>query len=183
MEQLQRAAIVFSLIERLFSNGSWCGETHIQKSTYFLQELFEVPLEYNFILYKYGPFSFDFRDELLSWRADDLLRIEIRNQYGPSILPSENGIKIETLYSRTLGKYARHIDAVSSKLGTMGVTQLERWATAFYVTRKSEGSQDIELRARQITDLKPHVSYEDATQAIKDVDSFIAESKSFVLTC
>lgn len=49
MEGLQRAAVVFSLIDALSAAGSWCGETHIQKATYFLQEMLDVQLGYDFI--------------------------------------------------------------------------------------------------------------------------------------
>ena len=44
MERLKRYAIVLSLIEQLRERGGWCGETHIQKTTYFLQNLLKVPL-------------------------------------------------------------------------------------------------------------------------------------------
>jgi uncharacterized protein YwgA len=59
MDRLRRAAILTRLIEQLRNGGSWCGETHVQKATFFLQELLNVPLSLDFILYKHGPFSFD----------------------------------------------------------------------------------------------------------------------------
>ena len=48
MKRLQRAAIVTELAEQLTAQGSWCGETHLQKATYFLQELLEVPTGFEF---------------------------------------------------------------------------------------------------------------------------------------
>ena len=71
MERLQRAAVLLSLIEQLKDRGSWCGDTHIQKTTYFLQELLKVPLGFEFILYKHGPYSFDLEDEITALRAVD----------------------------------------------------------------------------------------------------------------
>ena len=64
MTRLQRVAVLTKLTEKLHESGSWCGETHLQKAAYFLQELFNVLLVYEFILYKHGPFSFALRDEL-----------------------------------------------------------------------------------------------------------------------
>lgn len=55
MNRTQRQAILLALIQRLREKGSWCGETHIQKSAYFLQELLGVPLDLNVIFYKHGP--------------------------------------------------------------------------------------------------------------------------------
>ena len=37
----------------------------------------EVPTGFEFILYMYGPFSFDLSDELTSIRADGLLKIAV----------------------------------------------------------------------------------------------------------
>ena len=59
MDRLRRAAILTQLVGNLRREGSWCGETHVQKATFFLQELMEVPLGFNFVLNKHGPFSFD----------------------------------------------------------------------------------------------------------------------------
>src|SRR6266545_4036200 len=64
MKRLQRAALLTELVEQMRAHDSWCGETHLQKATYFLQELLDVEMDYDFVLYKHGPFSFDLRDEL-----------------------------------------------------------------------------------------------------------------------
>jgi hypothetical protein len=79
MNRLKRDAVILSLIENLKKKGSWCGETHILKATYFLQELFDLPLGFEFILYKHGPFSFDLSDEFTAMRADMLLKIQPPN--------------------------------------------------------------------------------------------------------
>ena len=44
MNRLQRAAILLTLLDALRQRGSWCGETHLQKSVYFLEEMCGVPL-------------------------------------------------------------------------------------------------------------------------------------------
>ena len=53
MKKLQRDAVLLSLINEMKARGSWCGETHIQKATYFLQELLGVPMNFEFILYNW----------------------------------------------------------------------------------------------------------------------------------
>lgn len=76
MDRLKRGAILVQLVRELRENGSWCGETHLQKGTYLLQELTKVPLGLEFILYKHGPFSFDLRDELTGLRADEVIALQ-----------------------------------------------------------------------------------------------------------
>ena len=72
MESIKRQVILLSLIESMKDNGSWCGETHIQKSMYFLQTMFLVPTDFEYILYKHGPFSFELRDSLGDMRGNML---------------------------------------------------------------------------------------------------------------
>src|SRR6266508_496167 len=76
MKRLQRAALLTELVEQMRAHDSWCGETHLQKATYFLQELLDVEMDYDFVLYKHGPFSFDLRDELGDFVSDKLIRYQ-----------------------------------------------------------------------------------------------------------
>ena len=178
MERLQRDAVILSLIENLRTKGSWCGETHIQKATYFVQELLRVPLEFEFVLYKHGPYSFDLSDELTAMRADALLKLQPQQPpYGPSFIHGIGSKLIKKRYPKTLKKYNPMVKFVANKLGDKGVTELERLATALYVTREIETDNSIEARAQCIHKLKPHVSLDEARDAVNVVDNFIEESR------
>jgi len=170
MKRRQREAVLLALGNALREHGSWCGETHLQKATYFLQELAGVPLETHFILYKHGPFSFELRDELTSMRADGLLEMQIQPPpYGPSFVLGDGGKKLMERWPKTLKRYKDVIEFVAQNLGPLGVSELERWATALYVTKKQSG-KSIDDRARCIHALKPHVSVEDAKAAVAIAD-------------
>ncbi|CAG0962907.1 hypothetical protein METP2_00910 [Methanosarcinales archaeon] len=177
MKRLQRDAVILSLIENLRAKGSWCGETHIQKATYFIQELLGVPLEFEFVLYKHGPYSFDLSDELTAMRADALLKLQPQPYpYGPSFSHTIGSKLIKKRYPKTLKKYNPMVRFIADKLGDKGVTELERLATALYVTREINIDNSIESRAQCIHKLKPHVSLDEARDAIRAVDIFIEES-------
>ena len=77
MDRLQRTALIFELTKKMRERGSWCGETHLQKATFWAEECFSLPLGFDFILYKHGPFSFDLRDELTSMRCRALVRAAV----------------------------------------------------------------------------------------------------------
>lgn len=175
MGRMKNAALITRLVERLREQGSWCGETHIQKTTYFLQKLMNVPLGFDFILYKHGPFSFGLRDELTALRADELLTLEPDARYSPRIAPTEKCRHIQSRFPRTLNKYDRSISFVARKLGSKGVVQLERLGTALYVELQEDVSSD--QRIRKIVALKPHISEHDARRAVSDVDRIIADSR------
>jgi uncharacterized protein YwgA len=170
MNSLQRAAVLVSLVEALDNEGSWCGETHIQKSAYFLQELLEMPLGFSFILHKYGPYSFDLNDELAALRADEFLRLYARDPlYGPSYVPDELSKPLEERFPKTLARYKERIEFVAKTLGECGVADLERLATALYVRKSKDGLKQAEV-AKRIVSLKPHISFESALSAVEQVD-------------
>jgi len=177
MNRLRQAAILLDLSERLRKRGSWCGETHIQKATYFLQELLNAPIGFNFILYKHGPFSFDLRDMLTAMRADGLLELVPQDPYGPSFVPTNQGLKLRKLYPKTLGKFKRKIEFVSDTLADKNVSELEKLATALFVALEEPSGSSVERRAQLISELKPHVDLADAERAVKLVDRIRADAR------
>lgn len=180
MDRLKRAALLTCLLQKLREKGSWCGETHLQKATFFLQKLMEVPLGFDFILYKHGPFSFDLRDELTSLRADGLVRLVPQWPYGPIIIATELAGELQNNYNRTLKLHEAKIAFVADKLGGKGVADLERLATALYVTGQQTTDEPTEKRAKNLSKLKPHISVEQAIAAINEVDQIIAEAQAIL---
>jgi hypothetical protein len=166
MERLERATVVATLASALQDAGSWCGETHIQKASYFLQELFEVPLGYDFVLYKHGPFSFDFHDDLTAMQGDFLLSLRRRMPgYGPSFEVTEHGARLRTRHQQVQDRYREDIKRVAEIVGDKPVSELERLATALYVIRE-DSTRNIERQSARIVELKPHVSDDDARSAV-----------------
>jgi hypothetical protein len=179
MDRLKRAAILTRLIQELRHNGSWCGETHVQKAAFFLQELMRVPLGLEFILYKHGPFSFDLRDELTGLRADGLVSLEPQWPYGPRIALTGGSEYIQQVFSKTLGTYGVAISFIGEKLGDKDVSELERLATALYVTGRSEAGASVDRRAESLTKLKPHIPKENAAIAVATVDRINDEARLY----
>lgn len=180
MDRLQRAALITRLLQKLREKGSWCGEMHAQKTAFFLQELLEVPLEFDFILYKYGPFSFDLRDELTSMMADGLIRLNPQWPYGPHIIPTNLAERIQDAYGKTLKKHTDKIAFVADKLGPKDIRELERLATALYLTLEQGTDESCDERANKLTNLKPHISYDQAKAPIEEVDRMIKEANEIL---
>ncbi len=176
MDRMRNGVVLTKLMEELRAQGSWCGETHVQKAMFFVQELMNVPTQFEFILYKHGPFSFDLRDELTALRADRLMEIEPQS-YGAKLVPTERSQYVRKYYGKTAARYASAISFVAERLGKRGVTELERLGTAFYVSRRSKDSgASVNDRANRIIELKPHISAVQALQAVEEVDRLIAEA-------
>jgi len=174
MKRLQRDTIVLALCDEMKTKGSWCGETHLQKAVYFLQELAGVPTGFEFVLYKHGMFSFDLREELAAMRADRLLQLKARRvPYSPSIVTTPSGQRTQKRFPKTLSKYRSHIRFIAEYLADKGVADLERLSTALYVTKLNGAEPTAEERAEQIHSLKQHVTVGEARRAVETVDQMI----------
>ena len=171
MDRLQKAALLTQTIEELEDQGSWCGETHIQKAVYLLQALFGTPTDFDFVLYRHGPFSFDLRAELTALRADELVRLSYVNQeYGPRILITERAQKLGDRYPKTIARHQAAISFVAQSVGSKNVSELERIATAVWVTKHSKKSTPVSTRSKALQEIKPHISDVLAREAIQTAD-------------
>jgi uncharacterized protein YwgA len=179
MTEEHKDVVLLSFVKLLFKKGSWCGETHVQKATYFLQELLQVPLGFEFIFYKHGPYSFDLNDQITSLRADLLLTVKSRDPYGPSILSGENAASFLERFPKTRERYRDQAEFVAKRLGRKNVTELERLATALFVTKNELPEGTVEARAARINELKPHVALDLARAAVEEYDQLADEAKSF----
>src|SRR5690348_571315 len=92
MKELQRYAVLAALLDKLHQANVWCNELRVPKTVFLLQELLGVPLEYPFIFYMHGPFSFELTDDLTAIRASGLLGIEGKPYpWGPAFVVAPRG--------------------------------------------------------------------------------------------
>jgi hypothetical protein len=75
-----------------------------------------------------------------------------------------------------LKNYANKIQFVAERAGTLGVADLERLATALYITFNENGL-DVS-RAERITQLKPHIRIDEARDAVRNVDAIRRDAAS-----
>lgn len=178
MNRLAQEAVLIGLARRLEEQGSWSGETHVQKAAYLVSELLAIPFDFNFILYKHGPFSFELREELGSLRADRLLdRVPQGPKYGPRMLVTDRGRELEQRFDRSLHRYAQGLDWIAEHIDSRGVLDLERLATAMWVTRQLGEHASVDARARELVKLKSHVPLDIAVEAVEEIDELQREAR------
>ena len=172
MNKGQRYALLLSLANEMQRRGSWCGETHIQKGTFLLQELFESDIDYEFILYKHGPFSFDLHEDLIGMQADGLLEPVVRDvRYRPTFIATGDASEFLTRFPRTIERNKKGMVGVAKFLGKKGIAELERLATALYIKRQDDS--DLESRAKKLIRIKPHIQLLDAREATREIDELV----------
>ena len=143
MEQLSyssRCTLVVDLVKRLRKQGSWCGETHLQKALFILQDISKSNFGYKYIIYKHGPYSFELNSELAAMRAANILEFQFpKDGYGPSIQATTFGARIYDTNKENIEKYLGVNQFLAEWFATSDVRHLEKVATAYYVTKKIPG--------------------------------------------
>lgn len=169
MGRLQRFSLLCMLTDELRSQSSWGGETHLQKSVFLFRDLAGVPSEYEFTLYKHGPFSFELRNELNEMLAFGILALHPNPYpYGPSFEVTPSGRQFQSRFPKTSAKYRAAVEFVARAVGEKNAVELERMSTALLVTRERPGLDDEKV-AHLVTELKPHVSFAQALQATSEL--------------
>lgn len=176
MTASERFVILLDLAADLRNHGSWAGETHVQKAMYLLQELFGFPAEFQFVVYRHGPFSFDLRESLDQMEAERL--IELQEQpypFGPRIAEGRSAprLRASTQYAQA---FKKQITFVSLELGNAGVSDLERIATALFVSVDSAIAP--EDRAQRLLELKPHLALPEVENAFTRLDEICKAASS-----
>ena len=166
MKSIDRRSLIIKLVAAMRKEGSWAGETHIQKCVFFIQEMLGVPMGYKFVLYKHGAYSFELRTDLASMRADLQLDVEPRYPYGPSFILGQRGDQ----HSDQASEYDTAVQFVSQELAAMEARDLERLSTALFVQSREFRSDDNEVASR-VTEFKPHISATAARDAVETINS------------
>ncbi len=176
MDLLRKIALVSELLDRIRANNVWAGPVHLQKSMFFLQEMRGVPLDFEFVLYRYGPYSFELQDEIEYIRGSGFLKWFFHDSpgYATGLETTEASRNIRDKLPKLMDKYEDDLAFVSENIGPMRSMQLERVSTSFYYMVKGlEGDEDI---AREVCKVKPHIDYSDAAEAVQQVRQFAEQS-------
>ena len=181
MERLSyssRCALMVDLVKGLREKGSWCGETHLQKAIFILQDISNSNFGYKFVIYKHGPYSFELNSELTGMRAASILEFQFpREGYGPSISPTSFGEWVHKVNNENIEAYFPIVNFLADWFASSDVKHLEKVATAYFVTKKNPRDPALE-RARKLNLLKPHVDIHAAQEAVRIVDEKRKEAKS-----
>ena len=177
MYRLQRAAVLTRLMEKLRQHDSPCGETQMQQAAFLLQKLANVPLDLQFVLYRYGPYCFELRDELTALRADGLVRLAPMGHKTHGFVPTDQSAYIQNLYRPTLRRYEDHLMFVAAALGDRGPAALERLNMAVHASQRPETGETVEEKIAWMRRLKPHIPIDLAGAAFNEAQRLAEEAR------
>jgi hypothetical protein len=172
-DELRDSAILGTIVARVETTRRFCGETLLQKSAYFLKELFGAPISAPFRIYYYGPFSFDLRDTLGTMEALEIVQTA-PHEFGATYRAGKRYPQLEQRFQRTLERLEPGLAWVQRELVPLKVKELEPLATALFLRRENASASADQLAGR-LHEIKPHVSVDAARGALKRVEGWIAE--------
>jgi uncharacterized protein YwgA len=160
MEETLRSEIIQYLVDKYHR----LGKVQLQKTIYFLQEVFQVPTGYDYVMHYYGPYSFDLDDTLSEMQGNGVLSINNilypAGYIGYDISLGKNARSDLKLAS----KYKDKVDQVVNIFKPMDAQTLELWATIHFVNsildEKGKDSSK-ETVVREVNLLKPKFSEKD----------------------
>lgn len=147
------------------------GKTVLQKLVYILQEVYEVPCGYDYILYNYGPYSEALADDLSFFASMDGVKIEWGQGPGYRI---KKDVKTSHFRERGKGfltKYAPQIEKVVREFGGMNAKELELRSTILYVSREEPLGKEVLLN--RVKEIKPHFSVGEIDSAYQELQHLL----------
>ncbi len=133
MTKQEQYALVLSLMDALHDNKSWCGETRIQKNMYLLHELKRVEADWDFVLYKYGPYSFELHDNLEEMSFLELIEGKSQKYYGPRLFLTDKGKGFMKKHFPEKEDTKNAVTETARIYGPNNVQALEKCATAIFL--------------------------------------------------
>jgi uncharacterized protein YwgA len=170
-ERWNQYGIIADLAMKLNHVSPQFGKTALQKMVYILQEVYEIPCDYEFILYNYGPYSGDLAKDLSFFASMDGVKVEWSQKLGYNILPADKTDHFRQRAQEFLSEYDDKIREAIGIFGRMTARELELRSTIIYVF--NESSTDNKMLISRVKEIKPHYSEDEidsAIQELKEID-------------
>lgn len=166
-ERWDQYGIIAELAVRLKDVSPQFGKTVLQKMIYILQEVYEIPCDYEYVLYNYGPYSGDLAKDLSFFASMDGVKVEWSQNLGYKIQPVAKTDHFRQRAQEFLNKYDVKIGEAIDIFGRMTARELELRSTIIYVAKES--SMDNKTMMSRIYEIKPHFSPEEIGSAIEQL--------------
>lgn len=139
------------------------GETHIQKLVYLMLMKNKIPFGYEYILYDYGPWSFDLAKDIKFLEAAHLVRkLPDPSGFGFKYIPNEDVSLVREIYKsvRDETPWADKVNNIIEKYKDTHAKRLALLATFIYVYHKHPRENKAEV-IELVKKIKPlHNDYE-----------------------
>lgn len=148
MNKEERFKVLLYIINKLHKKMNRSGETHIQKLVYLMIMKNKIQFNYDYILYDYGPWSFDLMDDLKFLENAHLVKkFPDPSGFGFKYIPNEdmNFVKDINKTVRDEIPWSHKIDEVINDYKGTHAKRLALLATFIYVCHKHPKKNKAEV--------------------------------------
>jgi uncharacterized protein len=164
-------AWIASSIAALNRTGSWTGRIHVHKLLYLAKALDLSEPPFDFVLYQYGPYSYDLDAAIAQMDLYGLVVKSYPNpRYGPKYVVTELGAEEA---SQLDAGDLEALNRLARQLGDCDSQSLELQATCLWVEQEEGVTDDAEI-VRRVKHLKPKYDDTRIDQALKAVQRLAA---------
>ncbi len=137
----ENIAMVSAIISKLNERGCEPGKTTIQKLVFFGQMAYNLPIEYSFEPYNYGPYSFELANDLENMEYKGILNVDYNPIIGFKIRRTEKALQDAVILSDTINET---IMKLITDWGHSTPKELELFSTFLYIYKQeTRGGQKI----------------------------------------
>lgn len=156
-----------AVMSKILEEKPGLGKTAMMKYVFLLQEVYKVPLGYDFEIYTYGPYSSEVMEDIDYARYQNIITIE-RVVYptghtGYNLSPSHNAEKALSEEQDFISEHSQSIKKVVVLFGDKTAKELELITTIIYLhgTYMTNGWQcTLETVSKNVHEIKPHFDIE-----------------------
>lgn len=133
-----RLAVLSALIDKMKDKP--LGKTKALKLAYLAQELYDIPLNYRFVLYNYGPFSQEVMNDFENLIFHGIANITY-NLDNIDIKPTKN--KLPEAIEEQKQKYLNKVEQLVNDWGDFLAKDLELYSTIIFVEKEKSKNGKI----------------------------------------
>lgn len=156
-----------SLISKIVDERPYLGKTAMMKFIFILQQVYKVPLGYDYEIYTYGPYSSDVMEDIQL--ASDFNAISMNTVVYPTghsgyeLKPTTKTTKTIKQEQDFIDRYSDSISNVISLFGDKTAKELELSSTIIYIySNYAHYKLDISINevSKSVKKIKPHFDIE-----------------------
>ena len=159
IEQCKRLSIISEIVKRKPD----IGKTAIMKYIFLLQRVYKVPLEYNYEIYTYGPYSSEVMEDIDYARHENVVSMTTvqypSGYYGYNLNSTEKTDEYIYRESQFVSLYSESIKKIIDMFGDKSVKELELSTTIIYIFNtyiENNWSYSINTISENVHEIKPH---------------------------
>ena len=143
---------IAATVAALNRSGSWTGRIHIHKHLYLTKALGLAAPPFDFVLYQYGPYSYDLDSDIAQMELyGQLIKVYPSPGYGARYMVSELGAEEGGQLS---AEATAALQRVANALGNSDSQSLELQATCLWVRQQENITEDTAV-VQRVRQLKP----------------------------